>query len=298
MEIFIALAIFWFAGKLIRRSLKRSTRALEPRSTHEQLLVTGYSEYTTATYALSEHLNMSLSEVQERLTTLPALMAPAFNPRAELDTLIALDQAGVECLVTDSVHFATKPPASRTMQPTTPTAPAAVGSPEGARTAGPLSTTPPPPSSPPTTLPTASPEMEEHPEVHEAPEDRRLKTNPLSAATASLTWATLDLAKLSDSVAKALAQSDPQSIERALRRSSLNGDHQADTSLGIFFLEQDRLDEAETAFRARSYDDPIAANNLGCLAYNEGKRSDARRHFNKAISLGSPEASLNLPLTD
>ena len=109
-------------------------------------------------------------------------------------------------------------------------------------------------------------------------------------------WATQDLDTLPDDITQALQGSDHRVVERTLRRSSLNGIKAADTALGIALVNWDRFDDAETAFRARLYDDPVAANNLGCLAYQSENYAEAKRHFQRALELGSAEAELNLDL--
>lgn len=277
MRFFVFLLILFVATR-IRKQVRQSLRSLDHEPRSDQLVVTGYRSYAEASHELSEQLGISMNEVQERINTLPALMVSDFDPQTELETLAALDRAGVECWVADPatpvIPITTTPKTTAMPRPERPAQPETTS-----RSRKPLQVPP--------KIPLEASE-------HDDADPPSARPDEASAPAETLTWSTQDLNELSAAIANALGLADPQAVVRALRRESLNGDHGADTALGIFFIEHDRLDDAEAAFRARAYDDPVAANNLGCLAFQAGKPSAAKRHFSKAAEMGSPEAVLNL----
>jgi len=299
---FILLVLFVVAR--VRASRSRGARgrvqkALSTRS--EQLLVTGYSNHEDAIAALVD-VGLSANEAQKRLASLPAVIVEHFNPQSNFGLLVALDAAGVECMVTDRPSTATRaiksptqefaPRPVVTTQPTDSeparTPPKAEPVDDAWQAAHEIETPPQPPTTP-------SPQLPAHPEPSQ---DLSTTTSASEQPqrSAEPVWATQDLDTLPDDITQALQGSDHRVIERSLRRSSLNGMKEADTALGIALISWGRLDDAETAFRARLYDDPVAANNLGCLAYQSDNYADAKRHFQRAIDLGSAEAEFNLAL--
>lgn len=295
--------IILFVVTRVRASRSRNAKgtvqkALTKRS--EQLLVTGYSNLEDAAESLSQQLGIPTNEAQARLGSLPAVVVEQFNAQSNFELLVALDAAGVECMVTDrpsstvrAVVSPTRPRPPVTTRPEleiapTPTKPNADKwqSAHEVEPATDFPATPPPqppPASPPSP-PEPAPDLSTPPPLSE------------QAQHSDPVWATQDLETLPEDVTQALDGSDHRVTERLLRRASLNGQKQADTALGIALATWGRFHDAEAAFRARLYDDPVAANNLGCLAYQAQNYAEAKRYFERAASLGSAEADLNLEL--
>lgn len=317
---FVAIWIFAFRSRKLRSRRPSRLSSAQPATAPQQVTVVAIEDPESAITGVMAVTGASRDEALARLSILPTTI---WVPAADFATTLDIFAASGMAYATGALAASEPSPRASELEPSktvvpppldfdSPAAPADVSPdptrigpmPIGPMTTGPMTTGPAPadPRNPDRSGPElaaigrdtsdrgATPSFDHPPPL---PESDAANAH-LGSDTTAAAWIDLEPSELSPEVAAALDKADRSATERTLRRLSMNGSHEADVVLGTLLVEWGRRSEGEGLFRGRAQEDPTAANNLGVLNEQEGRLSEARRHYDRAAQLGSGEGAVNL----